>query len=420
MSQLILAGLDPNFSSFRKFFIETIHRKIVTSENAVNVFENRYLGRIVTKVEVCGLVTRLQRKTKKVTVRIDDGTGVIDCIKYTDPDNLEQDATPFPHLQIGDLVTIKGDLRLLESNTENYRFHLRIKCINVLTDPNLESLYWTSTILLHEKEYCQEFQKSPALSLPIDDEMHSNPLLHCSCCLESTLPNLHPSSSSSSSSSAAATVTALDPAKSRALRVKEELLYCKCICSPCPQDTSGEFRVNLLHRLIRYEQVLPDECVLEMDLQQDILEDKEILGYAMTLVESKHTNRLSEPLGIFTTSVPTSTLCDHLDVNLPLPPPSSSMANMKEKARALIESCCKTLIKDGILFIDETATAGKLQLVSVSRVIVPLLKAVAANYTDASDYDDVDDSVIEDALLSYPRIPKWRLRYCYYSNVKTS
>ena len=90
-------------------------------------YEFTYLGRYVRKVQIYGVVVRAERKRRKCTkalflhmiyfyriylviFQIDDGTGIMKCIKYFDP-NL--DPPPIP-CTLGDLVTVKGQIEVVD------------------------------------------------------------------------------------------------------------------------------------------------------------------------------------------------------------------------------------------------------------------------------------------------------------------
>jgi aspartyl/asparaginyl-tRNA synthetase len=120
-----------------------------TKAETSGVFLFKYLSRPISKVEIVGIVMSLQTSFKKSIYHVDDGTGVIRCIKYMNDEKIN---TNFA-LQLGDLVSVKGTLCLAETNYEDYGFCINIATIEYANDPNMELFHWLSSLTLHECEY---------------------------------------------------------------------------------------------------------------------------------------------------------------------------------------------------------------------------------------------------------------------------
>ena len=65
--------------------------------------------RSIQRVEVVGTIVSKAIKSEKIILYIDDGSGILQCVKFYD----ERDYTrslPFAHISLGDLVSIRGRL----------------------------------------------------------------------------------------------------------------------------------------------------------------------------------------------------------------------------------------------------------------------------------------------------------------------
>ena len=70
-------------------------------------YEFYLCNRSIQRVEIVGYVTCKSIKTKKVILYIDDGSGIIQCVKFYNETDYEK-SLPFANVSIGDLVSIKG------------------------------------------------------------------------------------------------------------------------------------------------------------------------------------------------------------------------------------------------------------------------------------------------------------------------
>ena len=269
-------AVDPTFIACRRTFITVLLQRIYPRRHN-GLIELFYFGRPVTRLEVVGTVVSIVRFTRRHTVCLDDGTGCIPCVQFVSPTGVPS-GRPFDDLRIGDLASVRGELIYLESNEHPYGPHLHIKYLDVLRDPNLELLHWTSALQLHESVYCQPYRRPAGLPAPVASSAVAvyDPRRRpeaCACVRTSLLPvpfilssfcssaaaMSAPSSSSSTFSSSAASSGSSPPpplvALQRALQhdplypVRKSLLYCPCRATPAPLDPTLSFRWKLLRRL---------------------------------------------------------------------------------------------------------------------------------------------------------------------------
>jgi hypothetical protein len=144
-SRLSQWGQHPSFNSFQKLFaVQLLHHTTrIELPNAAFGFE--IYGRPIRKAEVVGIVRGISQKAKRTLVTVDDGTEVVDCLRFFDSDEIP----PFQGLEIGNLVSVKGSIIMIETNTKPYGISLQIKKLEILEDPNEEILHWLAVIDLH-------------------------------------------------------------------------------------------------------------------------------------------------------------------------------------------------------------------------------------------------------------------------------
>lgn len=135
-------GIDPQFASYKKVFIKDIRQ--CTTCNVGTAFVFKLNQTPISKVEAIGIVRRLERRDRKTWLSIDDGTGIMDCVKFYK----DTDALPYRDIVVGNMVSIKGMLLKAERNTEPYNFIIQVNLLTKLDDPNLEVLHWMT--ILHE------------------------------------------------------------------------------------------------------------------------------------------------------------------------------------------------------------------------------------------------------------------------------
>ena len=138
METCMTFGKDIIATSFRKVFIKNIKECFILEEIPNFAYLMYYMDRPILKVEIVGILREIRRKENKVTVVCDDGTGVIECIKFIDID----EKTQVDSICIGDLISIKGCVYKASLNFNEYQYILKINFLDVVTDPNYELLHW--------------------------------------------------------------------------------------------------------------------------------------------------------------------------------------------------------------------------------------------------------------------------------------
>eukprot|EP01033_Poteriospumella_lacustris_P003613 gene3613-2605_t len=136
-------ALDPLCHAFRKVFIAQIHQGTETipySGHLLFYLRNKPL----IKVHIVGCLVSIDTRPKKITYHVDDGTGVIRCVRYLN-ENGDFDLSP---LEIGDLVMIKGSVEKYETNLEEYGFAIKVAIVEEVFDPNLESYHMAIAVKL--------------------------------------------------------------------------------------------------------------------------------------------------------------------------------------------------------------------------------------------------------------------------------
>ena len=395
-------GLDPLLSSSRKMFIKTI-QKMCKYDIDKGVYRVYYYDRPVLKVEVVGILVnrRIQSTTKgtKIYLWVDDGTGVIMCMQPID--------TSKPYYQsitIGCLLSVKGNLILLETNDNPYGWVIRIQSIDVFDDPNKEALYWASSLLLHQTDYIQPFQctKNNIDALEVS---YPDILQYCTCC--------NTSSSSSSSSSSL----------KKNIHVKEKLLYCKCLANHCHPDPWCDFRLFFLLYLLSREDVTDGNELLELGID-DIISDTTIKQKAIDHLDDIKTYHDDEVNGLYHSfPAPSYAFLKNMDDKSPLPPPLSSSSSMQivsdniddnmMTVEILIQIICKSLVSDGILCDRD----GRFTLLSIERFLLPLIRKLYNKTT--SDDNDKKKNVFQAIHELKLNIPIYKLEYCYSKYIST-
>ena len=366
-------GLDPTFSSYHKMFIVLI-RKFVEVEvnNSFGIFEYRYFSRGIMKVEVVGIVSSISRKSKKLIIGIDDGTGVIKCIKFLDDIN----ESAYPSLKLGDFATVKGVLSQSEVGlSDDYGFVIHIRCLDVTNDPNMETYHWINTIVLHKDEYMQQFIPSTMYK-----QNATTNTVHCVCA-----PNRDNDITSSN-------CTAIDR---QIYEVKKELMYCPCVADSCEQDEDSLLRIKLLYYLLMQEKRNIDNVPFVMTsraLENDPVIQKIIANhhkqqylYLCNLSQGIHYN------------VNEYQWDDNIDISI-----------KKESNLALLRLLIKLLISEQVLYEISTTNACLGYRINSVRTILPILQDITQRHlessSEAQQYLDVFDYLqtiqIKDKILT--------------------
>lgn len=107
-------------------------------------------GKPISKVQVVGIISGVDKKAKRITYHIDDGTGIIRLVQFlntSDPTFVE------PSFFAGDLVSAKGYLAISETNTEPAGVCIHLDVIEYCEEPNTELWHWARCMYLVKHEY---------------------------------------------------------------------------------------------------------------------------------------------------------------------------------------------------------------------------------------------------------------------------
>lgn len=361
-------GVDPLFLSCRKVFCGLLQNCLYYVERA-KLIEMYYFGRPMSKAELVGIVVDIIRTAKRATVYIDDGTGVMPCIKFLNIH--DPDAGPFaPDLSIGDLVTVRGKLIYLETNKElDIALHLQVDSLDVLDDPNLEALHWASSLHLHQTSYCKPYIKAPELAAAIKSVsgMGGSGLAPPCACIKASLlvrsqqSLIAPPSSSAESQRVAHNLANLE----RAMRIdsihpcRMKLLYCPCVASrlegAVAADSNFTFRFQFLQHLLS---LMPKPESLERVTGlkvafSELHAQSRLLTLARDCLAAEGRKGLEQVRGPLPAPPPLAPAqSDGRELNPKKsrgPVDSAACWDGFEEAEMLFMETCKALVRDGVL-----------------------------------------------------------------------
>ena len=366
-------GVDPLYLSCRKVFCGLLQNCLYYVERA-KLIEMYYFGRPMNKAELVGIVVDIIRTAKRATVYIDDGTGVMPCIKFLNIH--DPDAGPFaPDLSIGDLVTVRGKLIYLETNKElDIALHLQVDSLDVLDDPNLEALHWASSLHLHQTSYCKPYIKAPGLTAAIKSVSgmgSSGPAPPCACIKASLLVRSQQQRRRDSLAAPSSSVESLRVAQNlanleRAMRIdsmhpcRMKLLYCPCIASrlegAVAADSNFTFRFQLLqHLLSLMPKPKPESQERVTGLVVEFAElhvQSRLLNLARDCLAAERRKGLEQVRGPLPAPPPLAPVQSDGELN-----PKKSRGSVDsgacwdgfEEAEMLFIETCKALVRDGLL-----------------------------------------------------------------------
>eukprot|EP01126_Amoeba_proteus_P010273 TRINITY_DN1399_c0_g1_i6.p1 TRINITY_DN1399_c0_g1~~TRINITY_DN1399_c0_g1_i6.p1 ORF type:complete len:180 (+),score=26.49 TRINITY_DN1399_c0_g1_i6:131-670(+) len=105
--------------------------------------------RVISKVEVVGIISDLRFYPDKTKFLVDDSTGSIQCILFPG-------TTPIG-LTLGDLVRVHGKLRTFQRDISEAVNEITVENLAIEENPNVESLHWLQ-VLDNLILYSQPFQ----------------------------------------------------------------------------------------------------------------------------------------------------------------------------------------------------------------------------------------------------------------------
>ena len=235
-------GLDSQYWSYRKLFVHNIHHSIVSIEKERRL-EFFYLRRPVSRVEVMGVITDISNRRSKIWLTLDDGTGIVHCVKYIN-ENSYNNVDPIKGAKVGSLFTVRGSLQRVETNEFPYSFTISIASLDIVEDANMELFQWTSVMYLHKYQYDREWQRPLGLVWDGVHDIREKTAQFCSCAIN-TMESLVFGADLHSKG-----VTLVESTRShRAAEVRARWLFCRCLASELGADPYCHFRIDLVHLL---------------------------------------------------------------------------------------------------------------------------------------------------------------------------
>ncbi|TPX45468.1 hypothetical protein SeMB42_g03699 [Synchytrium endobioticum] len=155
----VLLGLDPLLWTHARLFVSDLLRIITKHDTLQGIWW--YHTHPIKKVQVSGIVAgREERVGRYRTILLDDGTGVIPCVQWTqDTNGYTPHANRCP-LSLGSLVRVRG--RITE-----FRGSRQITVDEMFLEPNVnyEYLRWLEVVDLKQSIYDKPFQPPSNLSI---------------------------------------------------------------------------------------------------------------------------------------------------------------------------------------------------------------------------------------------------------------
>eukprot|EP01137_Pigoraptor_chileana_P032218 Opistho-2@21255 len=137
-------GRDPLFAVHAQLFI----RDVLGLEEATDVKDAFFYGtHPITRVEICGIVVRVDEYNERISFVVDDGTGTLPCIVWASAAATGAAQQP-SRCALGDCVTMRGRLGTFREHRQ-----LTVHAIRIERDPNAEALHWLSVLSLKRSTY---------------------------------------------------------------------------------------------------------------------------------------------------------------------------------------------------------------------------------------------------------------------------
>ena len=436
-------GLDGTFWSSRKLFAENIHKSVVR-ETRQGSLEFWYHDRPVSRVEVMGIITDITRRQRKIWISLDDGTGIIHCVKYVN-ENQFSHLDPIKGVTVGSLVTIRGTFQTVETNEFPYSITINVASLDAHLDPNLELFHWANTMYLHKNEYLKAWER------PIGLKFDAVAYTTCSCLAVNAATD-------ASTNLASQTIqTVHTSGASRRQEVRAALFYCPCVACACIQDPYCEFRIDLLQKLLSrtiahrnriisakstWDEGATQAAAPNMFLEMTTLEgDTEIASLASRFMHDWHLRQLlqtaeTDRLRSFNNdggldrdiskseskseSESESESEEEEEENTGEPPQKKAKKPFKEKkvipgdVATFIKTCVANLRLDGVL-VDIKSRSSSMPPVFVVADLQWICDALQKEMTSGSVPTSATVEEREKALMSavqtkWKNVPLWRLR----------
>lgn len=337
---VVVWGLDPSYFTYRKVFVDTIMSLIVCRQRN-GYFEYILHDRPVSRVEIVGVVVEIKRSANRIVFTVDDGTGLIRCLKFLASKMSMDTSDPMRHADVGSVVVVQGVMEQRDSNEFEYQITLKVNSVNPTIDPNMEAYHWTSCMYLDECEYSQP---AHAPSLQVAEYAPSTDQAD----VKGTFDSLRDGS-----------LCVCSGAHNK--RVQSDLLYCPCVSAACDVDPKGKFRLALLDQLLQHNRLVFSESMMLKDATLRYLGKQ-------YLVETKD----AEMDDVYGTAALGGLKAGNDNEH--------ALQNIDEsKVDMLISRCFQSVVQDGIFAPLNARAAGTHQLVTRD-LIQKLLKATVVSH----------------------------------------
>ena len=409
-------GLDPTFSACRKTFVGML-KQCVYQEERGGVYELYYLGRPISKVDLVGTVVKKKPGNNRRYVNIDDGTGVMTCIKFLNQNVVSEESDT--GIEVGDLVNITGKLMYMTVDDNPPTYVVQIAIIEKLVDPNLELLHWTSALNLHQSTYSEPFRKAPGL---LCGARQADKSKECPCIKTTAELKKHLlRGTAEGSENLSANMSNLQ----RSFRfdpnyqVRDTCLYCTCIATPLSdgRDKHFIFRFQLLNHLLswllRVQQGSTTTHSVSLQFKLgDLYDHKEIWDAASTFLAADERRAIESVRGVLPLTARPPCMSPTAQGEASAGSESSKRRRSSSEKDLLVDTCM-ALIKDGVLLFRGDFLPSILQdqdellMCSMSEFLLPTLTKYQALFKNEME---VDEFVIRKLREKYLLIPSWRWR----------
>ncbi len=389
---MVVWGLDPQYFGYRKVFIKTIMEKMVAKKRN-GYIEYYWHDRPVSRVEIVGVVVDIKRTANRIVFTVDDGTGLIRCMKFLSQNRSMDFADPLRNADVGTVVIVQGIMEQKDSNEFEYQITLKVNSMNPSIDPNMELYHWTTCMYLDDCEY-----SVPARAPNIGRSDFG--------------PSAHRKNKETFDCLSDGSLCICNGAHNK--RVKAELLYCPCVSSSNVADPKAKFRLLMLSHLLELNHLVFSESSLTRDEALRANGRKYLVEARATEIEDVYG---SSSLDHSPKKVHDTEYVAH-DID-------------ETKIDTLISQCFQSIVRDGIFApLNARSTAGTHQLVTRD-LIQKLLKAtvisnirrkwLAVNGEEpesiaASEITSEiqgDPHMVPDSIASLqqkaPFLPRWRM-----------
>ena len=237
-------GLSPSFWAHVPFLITQLIHSVRLENSALWYYEGDNISSKkypVSKCKLVGWIVAADHRGSKHQYVVDDGTGLMDCLHWTEEEELLPSLLPSSYdrhlFHCGDLVRVMGRMVVAENTTTG------TATTTVVSELRVTSLHHaTPAEELHHWRICTKDDGDSSLSHPLSILQSLSRDLQQQIANRTDLP------------SADDTIGAwrlFGPHCPCTGRVKEELLYCSCIARPQALDPQLVYRMGLLEYLIR-------------------------------------------------------------------------------------------------------------------------------------------------------------------------